>query len=176
MKVFNLFFAALFVTFVFIKCTGDQQSSSTTTSDTTKTSAAKAYVPKVHKPAPQLTYTLDSSKKLLKSDSLTENQWNILTAINRTDRDNIKSFKAILVPSDMNGDVENYLPFPATVPGLKNVSKLLMFSYPAQAFAAYEYGDLVYTGPTNMGRKKRSNSNRFVLYQLEGRTNHQYLQ
>jgi hypothetical protein len=34
------------------------------------------------------------------------------------------------------------------------VSKLILFSYPAQAFGAYENGELVYTGPTNMGRKK----------------------
>ncbi len=37
---------------------------------------------------------------------------------------------------------------------MKNIDKIIFFSYPTQVFATYENGDLVYTGPTNMGRKK----------------------
>ncbi|MGN6293271.1 MAG: L,D-transpeptidase [Chitinophagaceae bacterium] len=40
------------------------------------------------------------------------------------------------------------------LPFLDDVSKIVFFSYPAQAFAVYEYGNLVYAGPSNMGRKK----------------------
>jgi hypothetical protein len=36
---------------------------------------------------------------------------------------------------------------------LKDIDKILLFSYPAQAFAAYENGKLVIAGPTNMGKK-----------------------
>jgi hypothetical protein len=37
---------------------------------------------------------------------------------------------------------------------LKEVNKVILFSYPSQTFAAYENGQLVRTGPTNMGREK----------------------
>ncbi len=47
-----------------------------------------------------------------------------------------------------------YMPFPLDVPFLKDVRKIIFFSYPSQSFGAYEYGNLVYAGPTNMGRKK----------------------
>jgi hypothetical protein len=40
------------------------------------------------------------------------------------------------------------------VPAISQVSKVIYFSYPAQVFAAYANGELVYTGPVNMGRKK----------------------
>jgi hypothetical protein len=56
------------------------------------------------------------------------------------------------------------LPFPLEV-ALKEVNKVILFSYPSQTFAAYENGQLVRTGPTNMGRE-RSNSNWFVFLQI----------
>jgi hypothetical protein len=40
------------------------------------------------------------------------------------------------------------------MPALADVQKIIFFSYPSQFFAAYEYGVLKYTGPTNMGRQK----------------------
>jgi hypothetical protein len=78
----------------------------------------------------------------------------IALAINRTDKNNITKMDSILIPSDLTGDLEFYLPFPLEVPYLKNVSKIIFFSYPTQTFATYENGILRYTGPTNMGRKK----------------------
>lgn len=102
------------------------------------------------------TYAIDSSKTWYAQHAkeLTEAQMNILTAVNRTDKDNLKSLKTVIVPSDLTGGLEFYLPFPVNVPYLKDVKKIILFSYPSQTFGAYEYGDLVFTGPTNMGRKK----------------------
>jgi hypothetical protein len=60
---------------------------------------------------------------------------------------------SIVVPTDLTGDVAYYLPFPLEVPYLKDIHKIIFFSYPTQTFAAYENGVLLYTGPTNMGRK-----------------------
>jgi hypothetical protein len=40
---------------------------------------------------------------------------NIAYAINRTDSTNLKQMDSILIPGDMNGDIEFYLPFPLTV-------------------------------------------------------------
>ena len=81
-------------------------------------------------------------------------QIRIVLAVNRTDKNNITKMDSIIAPKDLTGDVEFYLPFPVEVPYLKNVNKIIFFSYPTQTFAAYENGNLIYTGPTNMGRKK----------------------
>lgn len=78
----------------------------------------------------------------------------IAFAVNRTDSANFRRMDSVLIPSDITGDVAAYLPFPFEVPFLKEVSKVILFSYPAQTFGAYENGALVYAGPTNMGRKK----------------------
>lgn len=78
----------------------------------------------------------------------------IAFAVNRTDSAYFRTMDSVLIPTDITADVEAYLPFPFEVPFLKEVSKLILFSYPAQAFGAYENGELVYAGPTNMGRKK----------------------
>ena len=78
----------------------------------------------------------------------------IVTSINRTDRENFAQMDTVIVPVDMTGDIEFYLPFPMNVSYLKDVDKIIYFSYPTQTFATYENGELTYTGPTNMGRKK----------------------
>lgn len=107
------------------------------------------------KPDTKISYTLDSSGNWLKDSgiNLTEEQLTILYAVNRTDKANIKSIKPLVVPNTFSGDISYYLPFPIEVKNLDSIRKILLFSYPSQTFAAYEYGELVYTGPTNMGRK-----------------------
>lgn len=77
----------------------------------------------------------------------------IVLATNRTDRANIVKMDSIIVPKDLTGDLAYYLPFPLEVPTLNAVSKILLFSYATQTFATYEHGELMRTGPTNMGRK-----------------------
>lgn len=79
----------------------------------------------------------------------------ILHAINRVDAAHLKRLDSILVPDDYNRPFNDYLPFPTTVDLLKNVKKIILFSYPAQVFAAYEGGNLTRTGPTSMGRKTK---------------------
>jgi hypothetical protein len=81
-------------------------------------------------------------------------QIRIVLAVNRSDKANITKMDSILIPSDLTGDLEFYLPFPLEVPYLQAVNKIIFFSYPTQTFATYENGILMYTGPTNMGRKK----------------------
>lgn len=81
-------------------------------------------------------------------------QISIVLAVNRTDKNHITKMDSIIVPGDLTGDLEFYLPFPLKVPYLKNINKIIFFSYPTQSFATYENGELSRTGPTNMGRKK----------------------
>lgn len=77
----------------------------------------------------------------------------IVLAVNRTDMSNIVRMYSVIVPDDLSGDIESYLPFPVNVPFIKDINKIIFFSYSTQSFAAYESGELVYTGQTNMGRK-----------------------
>lgn len=78
----------------------------------------------------------------------------IVFAINRTDLSNFKRMDSVIIPTDFRYDKAKYLPFPSEVSYLKDISKIIYFSYPAQTFAAYEKGKLIITGPTNMVRQK----------------------
>ncbi|MCH5685090.1 hypothetical protein LWM68_13035 [Niabella sp. W65] len=83
---------------------------------------------------------------------------NILNAINRVDTTHLRRLDSILVPNDFSKPLSTYLPFPESIDLIKDVSKIILFSYPTQVFAAYENGKLVLTGPTNMGKKKNQNT------------------
>lgn len=82
-----------------------------------------------------------------------EKEQNIVMAVNRTDKKNIAKLDSIIIPNDLGGDVEFYLPFPISIPFINDINKIIFFSYPTQSFAAYETGELAYAGQTNMGRK-----------------------
>lgn len=99
-------------------------------------------------------YTFQKTKAWLEmvKDADSAKIWPVL-AVNRTDRRNIVKMDSIIVPKDVDGDLAYYLPFPLQVSALNEVDKIVFFSYATQTFAAYEYGELVRTGPTNMGRK-----------------------
>lgn len=106
------------------------------------------------KPASSISYQFTKSKDWLKTNEADSSKLDIVSAINRTDKANLKKMDSILIPTDFSGDLVYYLPFPLHVSALEPVSKIIVFSYPTQTFAAYENGELVRTGPTNMGRKK----------------------
>jgi hypothetical protein len=106
----------------------------------------------VRKAPKAVSYTFENPKKWLKIDKDSANL-EIALAVNRTDKAFFAKMDSVIIPTDLSGDISFYLPFPAEVPYLENVDKILFFSYPTQTFAAYENGILIYTGPTNMGRK-----------------------
>lgn len=106
------------------------------------------------KPESTVAFKFEKTKQWLDSIKGDSTKLYIAYAINRTDKANIAKMDSVVIPNDFSGDLVYYLPFPIHVSALEEVSKVLIFSYPTQTFAAYEYGELVYTGPTNMGRKK----------------------
>ena len=108
----------------------------------------------VKKQPEAVSYTMENAKNWLKENTNDSLKIEIITAINRTDKANLSKLDSIVIPSNFDGDVQFYLPFPLEVDYLKDVSKVLIFSYPTQTFGAYENGILTYSGPTNMGRKK----------------------
>lgn len=107
----------------------------------------------VRKAPKAISYTLESPKEWLKTNENAADL-EIALAVNRTDKQFFTKMDSVIIPTDMSGDISFYLPFPVEVPYLVDVDKIIFFSYPTQTFAAYENGILIYTGPTNMGRKK----------------------
>lgn len=95
------------------------------------------------------------------SDSLSKKFYNTyskaeiytIAALNRVDVANLKRRDTIIVPKILKEDFLDYSPFPHQMDILSEVSKFVIFSYPIQAFAVYENGNLIKWGPTNMGKK-----------------------
>lgn len=85
----------------------------------------------------------------------TDAQKKTILAINRVDADNVKNLDTLIIPDNTDAAWMGYSVFPYNMPVLKEVKKMVFFSYPAQAFAAYEYGHLVHWGPTSMGRSDK---------------------
>jgi hypothetical protein len=116
--------------------------------------AEKVYPePKRQAPA-TITYLIADAKAWLLSHQADSNHLSIVLAANRTDSLNFSKMDSVIVPTDLTGDIAFYLPFPLKVPYLRDVQKIVFFSYPTQTFATYEHGHLIYTGATNMGRQK----------------------
>ena len=82
-----------------------------------------------------------------------QNHLALLAAINRTDSVHLYHLDSILVPERFDLPLDDYLPFPKEVPLLADVDKLIIFSNPLQAFAAYKNGHLVIQGQSNTGKK-----------------------
>lgn len=101
-----------------------------------------------------LTYHFEYKKVWKTKDSFDGYQHQaLLAALNRVDITHLKYLDSFIVPDKYTDSLADYLPFPRVMPSLANVNKIIIFSYPTQTFAAYEYGNLVLTGPTNMGKK-----------------------
>lgn len=122
---------------------------------------AKNFKKEAEKPAeevvpvkPLINYHFEKKSIWKQADSFEGNQHkNIIAAINRVDEKHLQRLDSILVPDKYIDTIAFYMPFPLYVEILKDIDKILLFSYPAQAFAAYENGKLVISGPTNMGKK-----------------------
>ncbi|WP_437360582.1 L,D-transpeptidase [Olivibacter jilunii] len=84
----------------------------------------------------------------------TAQQQHVILALNRIDFNNFNNVDSLLIPDSVQTDINSYTPFPLTVKELKPVDKMVFFSYPIQAFAAYENGQLIRWGPSSMGSKK----------------------
>ncbi|MEI9946583.1 MAG: L,D-transpeptidase [Chitinophagaceae bacterium] len=144
MNRFNLFFCVSFFLFIFCACNNTDKNNK-------NIQPGRPVINRI-KPGKDISY-IKVFKKQWSPDSIPKNEWPILFAVNRADSANLLKMDSIILPSDASADLAYYLPFPFSAPSLKNIKKIIFFSYPAQAFGAYEYGELVYTGPTNMGRK-----------------------
>ena len=109
-------------------------------------------LPKRNEPK-NVAFTLESTTTWLEKNKDNSKYLEIALAVNRVDQANLAKLDSIVIPTDLSGDKEFYLPFPFEVSSLDDVDKIILFSYPTQAFATYEYGILTHTGPTSMGSK-----------------------
>jgi len=141
----------LLVTFLFCYCNQPEKREQTKPSSTVKDTTVAAPAPK-REPV-TISYHKVKTKEWMKKngkDSMTE----ILVAVNRTDSTHILLLDFIIIPGSYSEEQLHYFNYPLTVPYLKDIPKIIFFSYLTQSFGAYEKGELVYSGPVNMGRKK----------------------
>ncbi len=95
---------------------------------------------------------VDSAVKIFKRKYTPEEQYTIL-ALNRLDAKHIGRADTLIIPEKLEADFMAYSPYPTNVEAIKDIPKIIFFSYAIQAFGAYENGKLVYWGPTSMGAK-----------------------
>ncbi len=100
---------------------------------------------------PEITYHLQPIDR--KNPDTTMAGLDIILALNRIDINHLHRLDTLVVPDSIFADNRVYSPFPLQLPAIKEVRKLIFYSYRVQAFGAYENGKLVRWGPVSMGKK-----------------------
>src|SRR6188768_3495351 len=72
-----------------------------------------------------IAYQFVQAKPWLMANKTDSRALAIAFAVNRTDSSNLAKLDSVIVPVDLTGDIEFYLPFPLTVPYLENISKII---------------------------------------------------
>lgn len=111
-------------------------------------------------PKPAIKYTSmifptkkkDSTMVAFNKQFSEEDRYTIL-ALNRLDSKNKWRADTLAIPDKIDHTLMMYSPFPTQLDVLKEVKKMVFFSYPIQAYALYENGKLIKWGPTSMGKK-----------------------
>lgn len=77
----------------------------------------------------------------------------LIYTLNRIDAKELWRPDTLIIPDTFLKDRLAYSPFPSRLLVLDSVNKIVIFSYPVQAFAVYENGRLIKWGATSMGSK-----------------------
>lgn len=110
----------------------------------------------------------DSLRKLF-YDTFSNDEQYIIAALNRIDTKHINRRDTLVVPNEFKQSFIDYSPFPRTLDKVTDVPKLVVFSYPIQAYAVYEKGHLVKWGPTNMGKQSAQTPRGLFFTNWKGR-------
>lgn len=110
----------------------------------------------------------DSLRKLFYKTFTKEQQYTI-AALNRIDTDHINKRDTLIVPNEFKNVFIDYSPFPSLLQNVEQVPKLIIFSYPIQAYGVYEKGVLVKWGPTNMGKQSAQTPRGLFFTNWKGR-------
>lgn len=156
----NFLFAIITFSVLF-NCKKENKTLDNGLSKSDKTNAQKDSVKEVEVIKPVIKYTefvfpkkkKDSAMSVFNKEYSKEEQYTIL-ALNRLDLKNKWRADTLAIPDKIDSTLMAYSPFPAKLDVLKDVHKIVLFSYPIQAYALYANGNLVKWGPTSMGAKK----------------------
>jgi hypothetical protein len=77
----------------------------------------------------------------------------LLQKLNRTDLDHIDRLASLVIPDVWVDDELAYSPMPRRYPRASTYRRLVIVYQPAQAFGAYEHGELVRWGPVSTGAR-----------------------
>jgi hypothetical protein len=77
----------------------------------------------------------------------------LILALNRLDNRNLPKNDSLIIPDTILTDFLKYSPFPSSIESINDIKKILFISRKIQAFAGYEFGELVKWGPTSTGKK-----------------------
>lgn len=97
-------------------------------------------------------YSSDSIFKKAKKH-FSDDELSTILALNRIDINRMYRVKKLIIPDSIYTNFMDYSPFPSVIAELVEIKKLIVISYPIQAFALYESGRLIVWGPTSMGKK-----------------------
>ena len=160
-RTFLTLIFAFFAISVLIHCKKDNAIQATELArNSAKSEAKKDSIKKVEAAKPVIKYTAFIFPKNKKDSAMTafnkefskEEQYTIL-ALNRLDLKNKWRADTLAIPDKIDSTLMSYSPFPNHLEILKYVHKIVLFSYPIQAYALYANGNLVKWGPTSMGKK-----------------------
>jgi L,D-transpeptidase catalytic domain len=105
----------------------------------------------------EINYRLDTLKeKTAAADFITkytEEERDIILAINRISSSVIKKGKVLVMPDTLTPQMLAYSPFPAALTGFDSIPKLILISRRIQAYAIYENGLNTRWGPVSSGKK-----------------------
>lgn len=87
------------------------------------------------------------------NETYSKEEQNVILGLNRLDTKNKWRADTLSIPDKFDETLMIYSPFPSKLEILKEVKKMVFFSYPIQAYALYESGTLVKWGPTSLGKK-----------------------
>jgi hypothetical protein len=86
-------------------------------------------------------------------DRFTPAQLVLLEKLNRADVNHLDRLASLVVPDVWLDDELAYSPMPRRYPNASTYPRLVIVYQPAQAFGAYEYGELVRWGPVSTGAR-----------------------
>lgn len=150
-------FAALVFT-ILVQCKNDKEISAQSSSQTLPQKQDSLVETPAPKPAIKYTSMIfpakkkDSAMAAFNKQFSEEDRYTIL-ALNRLDDKNKWRADTLAIPDKIDHSLMMYSPFPTQLDVLKEVKKMVFFSYPIQAYAMYENGKLIKWGPTSMGKK-----------------------
>lgn len=99
---------------------------------------------------------LDSIRKMYRKTPESDEAFRAITTLNRKEFGYIRVGDTIVTPDTITGDMRAYSVFPERYPAADTLPKLILISNKYQAYACYEYGQLVRFAACNTGTERKA--------------------